>query len=321
MAEHFRVTNRNCCFQRFSLLLIVITMVLSVGLSAAAVEGAAIPKSGIWLQSVLPTPVYNCADIPALYYTTDPAGPNLRLDDKGHLRALEFIALVGSKFELQGMQKFGGCKIYTVTTSEYPVNKRLYIDSRFVRVCSASTPQRSRILPQKEDILKDLGSLVGMPYRWGGNYSPGIRQMLEFYPVKGAAAEKYLQEHYAAWILRGVDCSGMLYEATGGSIPRNTSELVEFGSAVSIAGQTAAEIAAKLRPLDLIVWSGHIVVVYTNNRVIESRPRYPDGHEGGVRIEPLLPRLEEIMRTRKPVDAYNGGTAADKQFVIRRFSR
>ncbi len=302
----------------FWLLWLVFTAVAPAGFSAEVSEEQ---KAGIFLQSVLPTPVYNTANIPALYYTADFEHPNLQLDDKGHLRALEFIAPVGSKFELLAEQDFGGCKIYTVTTAEYPSKKSLYIDSRFVRVCARATPERLRALPQKTDILKYLGTLVGMPYRWGGNYSPGIMQMLDFYPVAGVAAAEYLQKNYDAWILRGVDCSGMLYEATGGSIPRNTSALVEFGRAVSISGLTAEEIARKVQPLDLIVWSGHIVVVYTDNRVIESRPRYPDGHKGGVRIEPLTERLKEVMRTRKPVDDYHGAGAAEKRFVIRRFVR
>jgi cell wall-associated NlpC family hydrolase len=119
----------------------------------------------------------------------------------------------------------------------------------------------------------------------------------------------------ALWQLSGVDCSGLLYEATAGSTPRNTSSLVGFGRPVAVAGRSAAELAALLQPLDLIVWPGHVMIVIGGGRVIESRLDCQNPH-AGVRIRPLKTALTGIMQKRKPVDAIGNGA---KEFVVRRW--
>jgi hypothetical protein len=119
--------------------------------------------------------------------------------------------------------------------------------------------------------------------------------------------------------LRGVDCSGLLYEAAGGFTPRNTSALVRFGKPVPVAGLTAAELARRLEPLDLIAWNGHVLIVLDRERLIESRPDCT-GRAGGVRVRPLSVALEEIMKTRKPLDDMGDEKAGEgKGFVVRRW--
>jgi hypothetical protein len=119
----------------------------------------------------------------------------------------------------------------------------------------------------------------------------------------------------ALWQLAGVDCSGILYEATGGYTPRNTSSLAEFGRPVSIAGKTAEQIAAQLQPLDLIVWPRHVLIVLDGGRVIESRLVCKKPSEG-VRIRASKDALAEIMHQRKAVDSIISGTG---EFVVRRW--
>ena len=72
------------------------------------------------------------------------------------------------------------------------------------------------------------------------------------------------------WQLKGVDCSGLLYWATNGATPRNTSALVNYGTGVMIMGLSIDQILTELKPLDLIVWSGHVLIVLPGERVIES---------------------------------------------------
>ncbi len=277
-------------------------------------------KEGINLRAILPTPVYSISEIPSLYYDYNTMEPRVKVDDKGHIRELEFIALKGTKFVYKRKFRFGRIEVYEVKTDEYPIQKPLYIDSNFVVRCFKDDPERNKTMPAKEKILSAMKGMVGKPYRWGGNYSQGIPEQLKFYPLgKIENLEQFLKENKSRWILEGVDCSGMLYQATNGAVPRNTSDLVNYAEPVSIKGLSAEQIVEQVKPLDLIVWNGHIVIVFDSNNTIESRPRYPDGHKGGVRILPLKERLEEIMKSRKPVNQYYSGSGKEKRFVIRRF--
>ncbi len=272
-----------------------------------------------YFRAILPTPVYSIKEIPSLYYDYDTLQPRIKTDEKGHIRELEYIALKDTKFRFINSYKFGRIYVYEVETSDYPSNKKLYIDSNFVVRCLKDFPGRDKTMPPREDILASIRSMVGLPYRWGGNYADGIEQLLKFYPIGDCVnRDEFIRKNKKIWTLEGVDCSGMLYQAANGATPRNTSQLVEYGEGLDIEGLGVEQILQKLEPLDLIVWSGHVVVVYDKESVIESRPRYSDGGKGGVRIHSLKKRLKDIISTRKPVNEYSN-SSKDKQFVIRRF--
>jgi hypothetical protein len=113
------------------------------------------------------------------------------------------------------------------------------------------------------------------------------------------------------WTLRGVDCSGLLYEATDGYIPRNTSSLVNYGKGLNISGRTAGEISKILKPLDIIVWSGHVIIILNDREVIESTG------SGGVKRTGILEKLKKVMSEKKPVNDWNS-TSGDR-FVVRRW--
>ncbi|MBK8982124.1 MAG: hypothetical protein IPM38_07325 [Ignavibacteria bacterium] len=66
-----------------------------------------------------------------------------------------------------------------------------------------------------------------------------------------------------------------------------------------------------LKPLDLIVWSGHVIVTLDKNTVIESSP------EDGVHRSDLTERLNEVMTERSAVNDWASTTG--KRFVIRRW--
>lgn len=306
-------------FGRF--VVIVIAVCGAAAAAGTAVNAASgLKDSGFYVKSVLPTPVYSIPEILSLYYDSASLKPAVKVDSKGHIRELEFIACKGTKFFCRRTYHFGSVKVYEVSTAEYPVAGKLYIDARYVQPCSNTEPERRKVMPEKDTVLDELKRMEGIPYRWGGNIPEGIPEQLVFYPPgNDKQKEGFLKSNKSLWCLEGVDCSGLLYQATGGSTPRNTSDLVVYGVPVTIAGLSVDEIAAKLKPLDLIVWSGHIVIVYNDRQTIESRPRYPDGHKGGVRLLPLKERLSEIMQTRIPVNDY-AGKVEQKRFVVRRFA-
>ena len=103
--------------------------------------------------------------------------------------------------------------------------------------------------------------------------------------------------------------------SSNGYTPRNTSSLLGFGRPVTAAGKSARELAARLLPLDLIVWPGHVMIVLDRGRVIESRLVCQRPAEG-VRIRLAGEALTEIMKKRKPV---NGIAKGAKEFAVRRW--
>ena len=132
--------------------------------------------------------------------------------------------------------------------------------------------------------------------------------MLEYYKPSGEISEdtKYL------WSLKGCDCSGLMYEATNGFTERNTSKLLYSGKGLEIKGLTAEEITAKLKPLDMIVWDGHVIYVYDEETAIQSSLS-----KGGVVKTDLLETIREVMKKRKPVNEFS--EHGKKKFVVRRW--
>ena len=265
--------------------------------------------------AVGPVPVFNAPDLRALFGGSD--GRTLAVDRCGQLRALEFVALPGTVFTILEKLPVGEETVYRVTTADYPypAPNGFYIDGRLVSLQETRPPERARLLPSRDEIVARLERMAGRPYVWGGNIPEGMAELLRLYPPTTPIGQVDRQR----WQLEGVDCSGLLYAATDGFTPRNTSSLVGYGSPVSVAGHSAQGIASRLVPLDLIVWPGHVLVVLDRERVIESR--LDCGHaERGVVVSPLAERLKGIMSTRRPVDrlsAVPGKTA--REFVVRRW--
>lgn len=224
-------------------------------------------------------------------------------DSCGQVRELEFIALPGTALAIRETVTRGGVTLFRFETAEYPSSAPLYIDSRHVTLRPTTPPARTPVLPVRSRVTELLEKAIGVPYVWGGNVQAGIRA-----PGGDGAP-----------LFAGLDCSGLLYQATGGWTPRNTSSLVGFGTPVGITGKSALEIVAALRPLDLIVWYGHVVIVLDRERAIESRLECGRPGSGGVTVTPLLQRLREVMRTRHPADAWGSRPRGQKLFVVRRW--
>ena len=259
------------------------------------------------------TPVLNAPDFKAVFGGT--SGQDLKTDRCGQVRELEFIALPGTVFTILKKQRSGTADIYQVKTNEYaaPPNARLYVDGRFLKLERTAPAPRARSLPPREDIVSALRASAGSSYVWGGNVLKGVPELAEWF-YKGIR-----EGDNERLTLAGLDCSGLLYHATGGWTPRNTSQLITYGRGVEIAGKQSAEIAAMLQPLDLVVWNGHVVIVLDRQTAIESRLECGKPGNGGVVITQLSQRIAEIMRARRPANAWQGGKKRQDIFVVRRW--
>ncbi|MGA7827771.1 MAG: peptidoglycan endopeptidase [Geobacteraceae bacterium] len=294
-----------------------LSLVLFLLFSGSAALAAA-HKSPVYAVAIGPAPVLNTPDFRSVFGGSD--GRTMALDRCGQLRALEFIALPGTTFHIEAVVTGFRYPVYRVTSDDYPYPSTTgyFVDSRMVRTEDSPPPPRARSLPSPQTIIKHLTSAVGAPYQWGSNLRKGVPAMLSLYPP--APGHPITDSNRESWTLRGLDCSGLLYEATDGWTPRNTSTLVRYGSPVAITGLDADGIVQKVQPLDLIVWKGHVMIILDRKRLIESRLDC-QGKNGGVRIRNLHEALKNLLAARIPLDEY-GESAAEhrkKGFVIRRW--
>jgi hypothetical protein len=255
--------------------------------------------TGDFAKVSTPAPLLNIPDFRSAFGGKDQT--SLLLDQDALFRPLEIILLAESKVKITARFPH---HIVAVATSEYRGDP-LYIDARFLERAEDHAPERFKKIPSMQKIVDALHACIGLPYLWGGNWSRGVPEMLEFYPPKKSIDAKLEQ----AWRLQGVDCSGLLYQACLGATPRNTSELVGYGTKVAIAGKSAAAIASLIKPLDLIVWKGHVIIATDPQTCIESRP------VNGVAVSNLPERLEEVIQEKTPADLWT----SPNEFVIRRW--
>lgn len=254
-----------------------------------------------YVQVGLHTPVFDTPFIHDLYKIPLP------VDSMNLLRELEVCVLSGTYFAVRRMFDTGICE---VSTLEYPSSTPLYVDRRFFATQPDEKLPKGKVFPSSEEILYKLIQSQGQRYIWGGNVFRGISETLKFYPPEQALDA----ETQAIWTHNGFDCSGLLYFATNGVSPRNTSDLVGWGRPVEIANLTAEQILKKMEPLDLIVWKGHVLIFIGKEGIIESK------HPKGVILSDASKRLKEIMETRDPVDSWRQKTPGTRDaFVVRRF--
>ncbi len=258
--------------------------------------------------AILPAPVLNTPDFSSVFGGSD--GKTLKLNKKKLIREVEFIALPQTVFAVEETIKKDGHEILKVSASDYPYPspKGYYIDSRFVEKRVEKPEERAKRLPDRDTIINNLISSKGAIYVWGGNYVRGLPEMLEFYKPSSGLSE----DIKTRWMLKGVDCSGLLYEATNGYTPRNVESLFNYGRAVEIKGKKADEIAKKLRPLDIIVYKRHMLIVLDSKKVIES------SISRGVHIKNLREAIRALSKKMTPADDYYEEKNKDK-FVVRRW--
>jgi len=255
------------------------------------------------------TPVLNTYDFFLVFGGND--GSSVKLDNRGLIGEMEFIAFPGTVFNILEIVEFQdrGLKYYKVKTDDYQYNGNFYVDSRFVQTYNDKPNGRIIEKPKQTEVIKFMKSLIGYPYMWGGNYADGLFNMLYMYEPRTEIDTRTKN----LWILKGVDCSGLLYQSTAGYTPRNTSSLLNYGEPVNVEDKPLEEIIPLLKPLDLIVIKGHVVIVLDENTTIESSP------DKGVHTTELKSRLSRIMESHKPVNEFGKRTWKNKEFVVRRW--
>jgi len=276
--------------------------------SHAAVS-APVPSVG-FAQATGATPVFSSPTFP------DALGAAGNLNRRVKLyHGLLFTAWPGTAFTVLERRSAGKVAIARVTTAEYPCAS-CWVDARHVRFSAKPFPERTVKMPSRHDILQFLEGAAarGVPYCWGCNFTVGVPSLRRDYGLTARQLARY------PWDFAGLDCSGILFEATGGATPRDTNRLLVHGDPVRIHGRTVAQIQALLQPLDLIVWQGHMLIVLENGFVVESANRY---HRQFVRRaikSPLVQRLGEVVSQRKPVNQYyDRRFSGRKRFVVRRW--
>ena len=202
---------------------------------------------------------YAITKLPAPLYNTPHFQLKLKKDNQGLLKSIETIALPFTKFTV--VKKIDSA-VSEVTTTDYPSSTPLYIDSRFLVQAAHETPERKRELPSSDAIIEFLQSVVGVRYFWGGNWAEGIPEMAHFYRDLTLPDDDV--------ICKGVDCSGLLYQATNGFTPRNTSQLVEYGQALRVNYDSLIDVQKAVKPLDMMVWRGHVIFILDSTQCIES---------------------------------------------------
>jgi hypothetical protein len=249
------------------------------------------------IEIISPAPILNIPDF--VFAFGGNSGSEIPLNAKGHPYCFEFVALKGMTFEVEKTNKSGNALIHKIMCETYP-KRSLYVDTRFAKPASRLSPKR--VLPEAEAILSKMLAKIGTPYVWGGNWSDGIPEMLDYYPAK-----KPIDDHTAKyWTLSGLDCSGLLYEATEGAAPRNTSQLIHYGQPVPLG--------SNLRPLDMIVYPGHVVFVANPKFTVESKFPF------GVILRDLPTRIWEFDAARKRVEEWDNGLDPNRYYTIRRFT-
>lgn len=282
-------------------------------------------KIHLYAQAKEYTPVLYTDDFSWVFGGGSSSG--LLLDDWEQVDPLEFVAFPKTGFEIRGVSLDRPHPILRVISEEYSYvpDSGHYIDARFVDIFWKPVrpiEKRVALLPKPEEIIRKLRSQVGKQYVWGGNTQIGIKKLLTYYRPNITLDTKMRSK----WILDGFDCSGLLFWATHGVTPRNTSNLVSYGTGLTLSGKTLEEVRSMLRPLDIIVWVGHNLIVLDNDEVIESTVNFTGSGNfstpNWVRIRKIDDVLQDVMVTRGRigVDKWTDPVpTGKKKFVIRRW--
>ena len=209
---------------------------------------------------------------------------------------------------------------YEVRTRDFDVwygeNDAYFLDSRFVKLEEHKPDEVIHKVPDMSSIFKTLLAAVDSQYIWWGSYYQWIPEINELYPTPDDVKLSTWEQQYK--ILQWTDCSWLLWQATNGYTPRTTRSLLTFWDPVAISWFNVDQIVWIVKPLDLIVWAGHVVIILSNEYAIESI--WKKDFEWWVEIVGLKERLEDIFTRRQPVNDWSKSSLPEKQkFVIRRW--
>ena len=272
-----------------------------------------------YAKTKLPTPVFRLpiddVDLNNILWGKGTTG--MKVNEYNMIEELAVVLPPGTVVSLMKKVQKGDFVYYQIRTREFDAGRGAkfgyFLDARFIEKTAEKPEEKAQTLPSLEDITNKLLATSGSVYVWGGSRYEGIPELEKYFP----SATKLSALETKRKLMKGVDCSGLLYQATNGFTPRNSRSLLNFWEPINIEGKKIQEIIPLLKPLDLIVWDGHVVIVLDEKRTIESRGR--GKAPWGIEIVPIEARLTELFKTRSPVNNYETShLPRSKKFVIRR---
>ncbi len=265
-------------------------------------------KSDKYAVSIGYTPVFSIPDLNTIFGGDN--GSTLKLDSRGVAFGFEFVAYPNTVFEIKESYKIKNSTILKVKTDNSPNKKAsYYIDSRFVETTNEKPVDLKKDALNKDIIIERLKSRIGTPYLYSGIFAFGFPQLLEYYPPVNDITDDLKQK----WILKGVDCSGLLYDVTERFTPRTSKELLLFGDSLDIKDKNLEQIIDILQPLDIIGYPGHTLYVLDEKYIIEASP------DKGVHLVETEKRLKWLLKEYIPSNNINSCPENKKCFVIRRW--
>ena len=275
-----------------------------------------------YASTILPTPLYwlNKKDVDINKIMWWEWTTWLMLDSANTIDQLSIVLPVWTPVTLIDKVEKWDFTYYEVRTRDFDVwywNKdAYYLDSRFVEKADTKPDEVIHKLPDMSSIFKTLLAAVDSQYIWWGSYYQWIPEINELYPTPEDVELSTGEQQYK--ILQWTDCSWLLWQATNGYTPRTTRTLLTFWNSVPISWNSVSQIIKKVKPLDLIVWAGHVIIILSDEYAIESI--WKENFQWGVEIISLEERLEDIFTRRQPVDDWNKSNLSEKKkFVIRRW--
>lgn len=275
-----------------------------------------------YASTILPTPLYwlNKKDVDINKIMWWEWTTWLMLDSANTIDQLSIVLPVWTPVTLIDKVEKWDFTYYEVRTRDFDVwywNKdAYYLDSRFVEKKENKPDEVIHKLPDMSSIFKTLLAAVDSQYIWWGSYYQWIPEINELYPTPEDVELSTGEQQYK--ILQWTDCSWLLWQATNGYTPRTTRTLLTFWNSVPISWNSVSQIIKKVKPLDLIVWAGHVIIILSDEYAIESI--WKENFQWGVEIISLEERLEDIFTRRQPVDDWNKSNLSEKKkFVIRRW--
>ena len=275
--------------------------------------------------SVSPTVMYNAANIFAPYDVSD--GVLESRDEDGLVTQVQAQAVPGTGWEIVGEETVSGMRVYNAKNLEFwqAPDTQYFIDARAVELTDDKPPLRDVLIPGADDLQRkllevhNLNSQDKIHYVWGGNTLEGIPAHKEWYG-SGVDLDSLSDRDKKQFLIQGLDCSGLLYHITNGAAPRACYWLKNFGDSVPIQGKSAKSITETLRPLDMILFQGHVALVMDKDSTIEMRnPVNPRGDKD-LAISAIADQVNDLLENKEPVDE----PPSEKKygwFSVRRFAK
>lgn len=269
----------------------------------------------------LPTPLYwqneNYVNLNRIMWGTGTTW--LKLDSANTIDELWVVLPPNRPLTLINKVETWDFTYYNVRTREFDTwsgsADSRYIDSRLVEKQEYKAAEHEPQLPSKWQLIKNLFDALWTQYVRGWSRYQWIPEMNELYPTPEWVELSESEKEYK--ILKWVDCSWLLWQATDWYTPRNSRGMLTFWKSVPISWNTIDEIIEKVEPLDVLARWWHVIIILSKDYEIESIRK--ENFEWGPEIVDLRTRLEDIFTRRVPVDERSESSLSDKEkFVIRR---